>query len=117
MTTEDVPMTISTPSASAKGYCIVMNSMVVIGVRWILGRVLKMEELRAKVKDDLLKVDLIFRQAVDEHRKLDEEAARLDNQVFLIPEEESRLREIKKRKLLLKDKIERQIQQVMEGSA
>jgi len=68
-----------------------------------------MDKLRNQVKMELRTGDLHFKEHFDQHRELDEEAFRLGNQTLLTPKEESHLKEIKRKKLYLKDQMEHQV--------
>jgi uncharacterized protein YdcH (DUF465 family) len=68
---------------------------------------------RKKTENELMAADSSFRELIEEHRRLDEEVRKLDAQPFLIPLEQKRYSELKKRKLRLKDQIELRIQEAM----
>ena len=70
------------------------------------------------IKERLLAENLEFRRPHDEHRDHDLSLNELSAKPFLTPEEELRERDLKKRKLLLKDKmalIMRDFQKSMQG--
>jgi len=58
-----------------------------------------------KIKEILLKRNFDFKKAVDLHRECEEKLEDLKNKSYLSAEEEIQEREIKKKKLSLKDKI------------
>ena len=68
-----------------------------------------LENVRKKIIHKLAETDTEFRDDIESHRKLDNEAGELDKQSARTPDDEMRLREIKKLKLNLKDRIERKI--------
>jgi uncharacterized protein YdcH (DUF465 family) len=68
---------------------------------------------RSEIENQLLEKDEEFKKFSEEHRLLDEEAYRLGNMSYLIPADAKRLREIKQRKLILKDILERKIQDIL----
>jgi uncharacterized protein YdcH (DUF465 family) len=57
------------------------------------------------VKEQLLAENVEFRRLHDEHRDHDLSLSELSAKPFLTPEEELRERDLKKRKLFLKDKM------------
>ncbi|MGD0782158.1 MAG: DUF465 domain-containing protein [Candidatus Aminicenantales bacterium] len=70
------------------------------------------------IKERLLAENLEFRRLHDEHRDHDLRLSELSAKPFLTSEEEIRERELKKRKLLLKDKmaiIMRDFQKSLQG--
>ena len=70
------------------------------------------------IKERLLAENVEFRRLHDEHRDHDLSLNELSAKPFLTPEEELRERDLKKRKLLLKDKmalIMRDFQKSMQG--
>jgi uncharacterized protein YdcH (DUF465 family) len=60
-----------------------------------------------ELKDQLLQQDVAFRQLVIEHHDLDERIRHLTSQAFLSTHEQLEEISLKKRKLHLKDQIER----------
>ncbi len=72
-----------------------------------------LENVRERIIHKLAETDTEFRNDIETHRKLDQEAQELDNLTAQTPDEETRLREIKKLKLHLKDRIERKINELI----
>ncbi|MBN1296901.1 dihydroxy-acid dehydratase [bacterium] len=70
-------------------------------------------ENRDAIRQYLLETDLDFRQWVTDHRKLNQESDVLAAQVIPTPLLEAALQRIKRRKLLIRDRIERRIAEVM----
>jgi uncharacterized protein YdcH (DUF465 family) len=66
-------------------------------------RSIEMEE--KEIKDRLLKENLEFRKAFDEHQKLEKKLASLQAKNYLTEEEKLKEKQLKKNKLLLKDKM------------
>ena len=62
-----------------------------------------------KIKEILLKRNSDFKRAVDLHRECEEKLEDLNKKPYLSADEEIEEREIKKKKLSLKDKIYRMI--------
>ena len=62
-----------------------------------------MEE--TKIKELLLKENEEFRKVFDQHQKLEKKLARFQSKNFLSDEEKWEERQLKKRKLMLKDKM------------
>jgi hypothetical protein len=58
-----------------------------------------------KLKELLLAESKEFRQAYEEHRRLEQELEKLVKKEYLTPEEEVREKKLKKRKLVLKDQM------------
>ena len=59
-----------------------------------------LENVREKIIHKLAETDTEFRDDIETHRELDQEAHELDNLTARTPDEEMRLREIKKLKLM-----------------
>lgn len=62
-----------------------------------------MEEM--KIKDLLLKENKEFRKAFDQHQKLEKKLVKFQSKNFLSDEEKWEERQLKKKKLMLKDKM------------
>lgn len=59
----------------------------------------------SRLKELLLAENEEFRQAFEEHRRLEEELKKLVQKEYLTPEEEVKEKQLKKRKLALKDQM------------
>ena len=59
----------------------------------------------AKIKAHLLENDQEFRKAFDKHQKLEKKLYKFQDKNFLTEEEKVKEKQLKKKKLLLKDKM------------
>lgn len=66
---------------------------------------------RENVRQQLMETDMIFRKMVEDHRSLDLLSTTLSSTVYMTQTEKSKLKQIKRRKLLLRDRIEQRILQ------
>ena len=62
-----------------------------------------MEE--SKIKENLLEKNEEFRKAFDQHKKLEEKLTKLNSKSYLTEDEKLKVKQIKKKKLLFKDKM------------
>jgi len=58
-----------------------------------------------EIKERLLKENQEFRNAFDQHQKLEKKLAKLQSKSYLTEEEKLKEKQLKKNKLLLKDKM------------
>jgi uncharacterized protein YdcH (DUF465 family) len=66
---------------------------------------------RAKIDKYLMETDSEYRAWKSQHQRLNEESALLTGQSYLIPADQKRLTEIKRQKLIIKDELEKRIEQ------
>ena len=76
-----------------------------------------MTENRDAIRKRLIENDPDFRQLIQDHQVLNRESDALSNHRILTPMEKEELHQIKRRKLLIRDRIEKRILQVSSGSA
>lgn len=62
-----------------------------------------------KIIEKLLSEDVDFQNLFSEHRQLDEQVAELEEKESLTPAEEREVKQLKKLKLALKDKMQQRI--------
>ena len=62
-----------------------------------------MEE--SKIKQSLLEKNKEFQEVFDQHKKLDEKLIKLNSKIYLTEDEKLEEKRIKKKKILLKDKM------------
>lgn len=58
-----------------------------------------------EIKDILIQQDEVFRNLAGEHKQYDKELKELSHRKYLTPEDQQREIELKKKKLLLKDRM------------
>jgi len=66
----------------------------------------------AEIIRELLEGDSDFRELYYEHRKLDDTVAEMEKKGLLTTDEEIELKRLKKKKLVLKDKMEAKIRSI-----
>ncbi|HPQ40527.1 MAG TPA: YdcH family protein [bacterium] len=76
-----------------------------------------MTENRDAIKRKLYENDPDFRQLILDHQTLNRESDALSQHPILTRVEEETLHRIKRRKLLIRDRIEKRIMQVLTGSS
>lgn len=75
-----------------------------------------MTENRDAIRKQLYENDPDFRQMIQDHELLNQESDALSSHRILTPVEKEELYKLKRRKLLIRDRIEKRIVQVMTGS-